>query len=201
MSKTKLVVKDHGLDALWKRAADLAQLRTARVKVGVLSATDKGGMHAKEPDGSASPLTIAEIFAVLHFGTEDGHIPPSPVLTDTLDAKRGELKELGAKLMAGVIFGEMDLKTALNLMGSFMAAEVKKAITAGVQPPNAPSTALAKAKKGKTKALFKPSTVKGAKAFGRAVAQVGAVAAVKRYIDTGRLLGAITWAIAENGEE
>ena len=246
MSKTKLVVKDHGLDAFFKRASDIARLRSARVKVGVLSDTAKGGLHGVDPKtGKASPLTLAEIFAVLHFGTQDGHIPPRPVLTDTLDAKREELKELGAKLMAGVIFGEIDLDRALNLMGAFMSAEVKKAITEGVLPPNAPSTAFGKAMKGKTKKLFQAKIgsnkvskrgkvsmsglgdafaaigatasaeqggyglaarisrtgVKAAKTLGDAFAQIGALASVKPLIDTGRLLGAITWAIAKNGEK
>lgn len=170
MARSELKVKDHGLDAMFKRAADIARLRGAKVKVGVLADSSRGGLHKTDKKtGKASPLTVAEIFAVLHYGTQDGHIPPRPVLTDTLDAKRGELKALGGKLMAAVIFGQMDLDRALNLMGAFMAAEVKKAITAGVLPPNSPETIR---RKGSSKPL----------------------------IDTGRTMNSITWALAKDGK-
>lgn len=193
--KSKLVVKDHGFAALMKRAKDIASIKGAGVKVGVLADDSKGGLHQKGADGKAAKLTVAEIFAVLNFGTRDGKIPPRPVMTTVFDAKRDELKAMGARLIADVIVGNMDLDTALNMLGARLAADVKAAIVAGFPPPNAPSTALAKAKRGRTKALFRESGARGARGLGRALAQVGAIAAVKTFIDTGRLLGAITWKI------
>jgi phage gpG-like protein len=222
--KAKLVAKDHGLAALWKRAQDLARLKTARVRVGVLSDTEKGGMRV--PGGA---LTLAELAAVLHFGTKDGRIPARPFLTITFEAKKEHLRKLGADLMAKVIFGEIPLETALNAMGAYMAAETKNTITAGVPPPNAPSTAIAKAMKGKTAKFFKQKkqrhigdaiadaaatsyveklgghgrggrrAVGAARTLGDAFAQIGAIAAVKPLIDTGRLLGSITWSVDMTG--
>lgn len=191
----ELKIKDHGWDAFWKRANDLIRMKSARVKVGVLSGTEKGGLHVK---GGA--LTVAEIAAVLQFGTQQGvtpKIPARPFLTQAFDTKRAHLKEMGGKLMAGVIFGEITLDKALNMMGAYLASEAKKVITAGIAPPNAPSTALAKAKTGKTKSLFRSTKggSGGVKGLGRAIAQAGVLASVKPLIDTGRLLGAITWAI------
>lgn len=173
--KAKMTVKDHGFDALMKRAQDIARLGKARVKVGILSDSSKGGLHEVGPDGKASPLTVAEVAAILHFGTRDGTIPARPFLEMALNAKREELKATGAVLMAGVIFGKMDLNTALNIMGAFLAAAAKATVVAGVPPPNAPSVARAKQRRG-SKGVSKP------------------------LIDTGRLIGAITWQIAKNGE-
>lgn len=189
-AKTKLKTKDHGWDAFWKRIGGLTKLKSARVRVGVLGDTQKG----RQQHGA---ITLAELAAVLHFGTKDGHIPARPFLTLTFDEKRAELKELGAKLMGEVVFGHITLEQALNAMGSKLAADVKNTITAGVAPPNAPSTMLAKAQKGKTGALFS----KTLKNVGGGLAQAGALASVKPLIDTGRLLGAINWAVDLNGEK
>lgn len=228
--KVTIKSKDHGWDEFWTRVRDLTSLKSARVKVGVLSDSVQGGLHAKGKDGKkAAKLTLAELAAVLHYGTQDGHIPPRPFLTMTLDAKRDELKKLGSDLMANVIMGRITLEQALNAMGSKLAADVKATIAAGVPPPNAPSTAIAKAMKGKTGGAFKQkkqrhigdaiadaaatSYVEGlgghgrggrkavgaARNLGGAFAQIGAIASVKPLIDTGRLMGAVTWSIALNG--
>ncbi len=148
-SKSKVVVKDHGFNALMKKAKEIAAIGGGVVKVGVLADDKKGGLHEVGPDGKSSRLTIAEIFAVLNFGTKDGRIPPRPVLQTTFDAKRDELKELGARLIGDVVFGHLTLEHALGIMGAQLAADVKAAIVAGFPPPNAPSTARAKAMKGK----------------------------------------------------
>lgn len=233
MAKSRLVVKDHGFDALMHRAKEIASLGGAAVKVGVLADSEKGGLHEKGPDGKASPLTVAEIFAILNYGTRDGRIPPRPVLEKTFEKRRSALKDLGAKLIGGVVFGTIAVDQALNIMGAQFAADVKAAIVAGFPPPNAASTARAKAKKGRTARLFRQpdpykENVRRAKVVGgakdiaslfRGIArektrdakvrsasaklkadQQAAISSVKPFIDTGRLLGAITWAIAKKGD-
>lgn len=155
----KVVDKDTGWIALFKR---VKAARDGRVKVGVLADDPKGG--AMEGD-----LTVAELATVLHFGTEDGRIPPRPFLTMALDEQREELAKMGGELMAEVIEGKMDQDRALGLIGAKLATEAKKVITTGDQlTPNAPSTV---AEKGSSRPL----------------------------VDTGRLLGAITWAIDKEG--
>lgn len=167
-AKVRVVDKDKGWLAMLERAAEI---KDARVKVGVLADDKQGGLHEVGADGKASELTVAEVAAVLHFGTLDGRIPPRPFLTSTFEEQREELTELGKKLIEGILKGKMDVDRALNIMGAKLAAEVKKKITAGagMPPPNAPSTI---ERKGSERPL----------------------------VDTGRLLGAITWAVAKKGE-
>lgn len=160
----KLEQRDLGgnLAEVLKRAREIREMR---VKVGVLSS----GKGAVEHPGS--DLTVAEIAAILEFGTEDGHIPARPALRSTFDAQREELVKLGAKLIDKVLDGKMDTRTALNVLGAKLAAETKKTITTGdgVPPPNAPSTIAAKGSS-------------------------------RPWVDTGRTVGAITWQVQDGDD-
>lgn len=173
MSKTELIDKDFGFRDLMKRAQAIKG--TAFVKVGVLSDSERGGLHRKEADGKASPLTVAEIALVNEFGTKDGRIPSRPAIRDTFDAMREDLEKMGARLLVLMIVdGTMTADRALDLMGLKLATEIRKHIVAGVTPVNAAGTMarkLAKSAKGRAKANL-----------------------VKPLIDTARMLNAIAWA-------
>lgn len=165
----KLIVKDRGWAAMLKRVEDI---KNSYVKVGVLGDDPQGGgMHETEPDGSASPLTVGEIAAIMEFGTQDGHIPARSFARSTFDEKREQLVDLGKKLIGGVVDGKVTVQNALNMMGSTLANAMKRKITdgEGIPPPNAPSTIAAK---GSSRPL----------------------------VNTGRLLNSITWAAVINGK-
>lgn len=168
--------RDHGWRAFFKAVAAVQGGRYA--KVGVLADSEAGGMHEEGSD-----LTVAEIAAVLEFGTEDGHIPERSVIRATFDEQRDALTAMTAELFMSLMFGKISADQALNALGAKLSSEMKKKISAGVSPPNAPSTVLAKTGGGSARSL------------GEALALVGAAAAVKPWVDTGRLLGALTWAI------
>lgn len=157
-------------------------------KVGVL-ADDKGAEH--EDDGE---LTVAEIAAIMELGTEDKSIPERPFIRSTFDEQRAELEKMAIDLVVEVVLYGLSEDIALNRLGAKLAAEMKKKITSGqgIPPPNAPATAWRKANKGQTSRFFK----KQAGSLGDALAQVGAIAAVRTLVDTGRMLGAITWVLA-----
>ena len=140
-----------------------AEIKEAKVKVGVLSDDNKGGMHHP-----GSSLTVAEIAAILNWGTEDGRIPPRPVLEPAFDKHLEELSRMGREMMEKVLLGEMALDRALNIMGAFLTNACKRLITdgEGVPPPNAPST----------------------------IRQKGSE---RTWVDTGRVLNAFTWSIEQ----
>jgi hypothetical protein len=188
----KVIDRDRGWADMMKRVHVLQGKRS--VKVGVLADTERGGMH--EPGGK---LTIAEIAAVNEFGTEDGRIPARSFVRSTFDEMRPELQEMAKELIGKVVFGLVPVDQALGQLGAALASAIKAKITtgAGVPPPNAPSTALAKASKGKTKGIMS----RAAKGIGGALAQAGALASVRTLVDTGRLVNAITWAIVDGSED
>ena len=91
-------------------------------------------------------------------------------------------KHVGRDIMAGIkniVGGELTVDKALNVLGAKYSAAVKNTVTQGeqIQPPNAPST-LAR-KMAKTRA--------------------GATNAARTLIDTGRMIGAVTWATFGSG--
>ncbi len=166
-------------------------IKESYVKVGVLG-DDRGA--EREP---GSDLTVAEIAVVQEYGTKDGHIPSRPFMRSTFDAERNNLLKLAQQLIAHVSEGKQSVARGLEILGAYLANAAKKRITAGaIPPPNAPSTALAKAKKGKAASQFR-----GPATLGKALGQVGAVASVKPLIDTGRLLNAITWVVITGERE
>lgn len=136
MAEHGVVDKDKGWTAFIKR---MIQMKGATVKVGVLA---KEGAEHEE----GSPLTKAEIAAVLEFGTKDGHIPARPALRSTFDEKRDAIRALSAKLMVGIVDGKVGVKQAMDILGAFLANATKGKITEGegIPPPNAPSTIAAK---------------------------------------------------------
>lgn len=189
--KASLVVKDHGWEALIKRAKEISDAKGMKVKVGVLDDAEGGAKHPN------SIYTVAEIAAVHEFGTEDGTIPARSFVRTTFDEQREKLIEMGQELFVKVIFGEMNATTALGLMGSFTSSAIRDKIRSNIPPPNAPETLLRKASKGKTKRFFGSA----ARTLGGALAQVGALAAVVTLIDTATMLRAVTWALIRSGEE
>lgn len=175
---TKLIDRDLG----WKEfVQNVARMGDARVKVGVM---DDGEDY---PEG----ITVAEVAAINEFGTEDGRIPERSFLRSTFDEKREELLVLAEMLTQRILFGKSTVEDAMNVLGATLASAIKKTIADGVDPPNAESTARRKAATGKTAKYFN----KPAETLGDALAQVGALAAVKPLVDTGRLMGSITWAV------
>lgn len=162
----------------------------AHVKVGVLDE----GLGAEQEEGSN--LTVAEIAAIQEFGTQDGRIPERSFIRSTFDEQRSSLLNLSREFVGQIYDGRMGVEQALGLLGARLAADMKAKITGGLSPPNAPSTMLRKAMTGRTAKFFKHS----ARNLGGALAQVGALAAVKPLIDTGRLLGALTWSVVMGRE-
>lgn len=131
--KAKIEDSDRGWGSVFKR---VKEARSGRVKVGVLADDARGS----DDHGG---LTVAELAALLHFGTED--IPARPWLAIAFDQQRQALTDMGTKLLGKVILEGMRLEQALGLMGAKLSAEAKKVITIGGQlAPNAPATIEAK---------------------------------------------------------
>lgn len=173
-------------DLGWGRLLDVA--RTLRggdcyAKVGVLAG-------AEAPSEDEPEFTMASLAAVQEFGSADGRIPARPFIRGGIDASRDELLMIGKRLAGGIYDGKVDVEKALNIMGMAGASAVKKYVTEGdqVPPPNAPSTLRRKVKKGQWNARKDRGPVDVAKL-------------VRTLIDTGRMIGSVTWAVVIGGRE
>ena len=166
----KVVDKDKG----WKRLQELSKRLAAddvHVRVGVL---DDGRAGSDERDG----ITNGELAVMMEFGTRNA--PARSWIGRTFDQKRAEVQVDMQRLLGHLVDGKITIDKALNVLGAKYSAEVKNTVTQGEQipPPNAPST-LAR-KMAKTRA--------------------GAANAARTLIDTGRMIGAVTWATFGSGK-
>lgn len=126
----KLEDRDRG----WRELLAVArEAKKRQVKVGVLE-----GKGDEVPAGSE--LTVAEIAAVLHHGTE--HLKARPFLTQTFDKHRADYVALAGKLLDQAFAHphEMPITRALGLLGQHVVADIKAAIVNREFAPNQPST-------------------------------------------------------------
>ena len=166
----KVTDKDKG----WNRLQELAKRLAANdvhVRVGVL---DDGRAGSEVRDG----ITNGQLAVAMEFGTAT--IPARSWVGLTFDKARSEVQSDMQWLLGHIVDGKITVDKALNVLGAKYSAEVKNTVTQGeqIQPPNAPST-LAR-KMAKTRA--------------------GAANAVRTLIDTGRMIGAVTWATFGSGK-
>ena len=180
----KVVDKDKG----WKRLRELSKRLAAddvHVRVGVLD----DGRAGSEVRGEG--ITTGQLAVAMEFGTDT--IPARSWVGLTFDRVRAEVQADMQRLLWSIVEGKITVDKALNVLGAKYSAAVKNTVTQGEQipPPNAPST-LAR-KEGKThnqrdsKGRFKPG-------YGAAVRY-----GVRTLIDTGRMIGAVTWATFGSG--
>lgn len=191
----KIEVKD--VDRGWSRFRKITEQFKGNgksyVKVGYL---DDGGKGSQAH--SAGGISTAELAAVHEFGTRDGHIPARPHVGPTFEQNRDKYTDDLKTLVKGIYDGKMTVERALGLMGAKMSSDIKKYVTtgAGVPPPNAESTVVAKLIKG----AWKQKKVKQKKGEEGPAISVG-TANVRTLIDTARMVGALTWSVVMQGKK
>lgn len=152
----------------------------AHVKIGVLASQGGGARAIRRSKhigerGTArnavnkafevTDISLVELAAIHEFGSPAARIPERSFIRRTFDAKHVEIRALATKLAAKIVDGKMSVDKALTVLGQFCAAEVKKTITRDRIPPP-----------------LKPATVE-------------AKGSDRPLVDSGRLLGAITYEV------
>ena len=165
----KVIDKDKG----WNRLQELARrLATddVHVRVGVL---DDGRAGSDDHGG----ITTGQLAVAMEFGTAT--IPARSWVGLTFDRSRAEVQADMRTLLGHIVDGKITVNKALNVLGAKYSAAVKKTVTQGeqIQPPNAPSTLARKIAKTRE----------------------GAANTVRTLIDTGRMVGSVTWAAFGGG--
>lgn len=166
----KLTDKDKG----WRRLQELAKSLAAddvHVRVGVL---DDGRAGSEDHGG----ITTGQLAVAMELGTAT--IPARSWVGLTFDRARTEVQADMRTLLGHIVDGKITVDKALNVLGAKYSAAVKNTVTQGdqIQPPNAPSTLARKLAKTRE----------------------GAANGVRTLIDTGRMVGAVTWATFGSGK-
>ena len=110
---------------------------------------------------------MVELAAVHEFGSRDGTIPERSFIRSTFARQRVPLGKMCERLARMVVTKGMDVHQAMTLLGAWGASEVRKTITGGHVEP-----------------ALKPATI-------------AAKGSSKPLIDTGQLVGAITYEVSD----
>lgn len=125
-----------------------------------------GVLSSKGGDADRDGISMVELAAIHEFGSPAANIPERSFIRRTFAAKEREVAAMSSKIGAAIFAGRMDARRGLEILGAWGATEVKKTITSGAGIPP-PNAPSTIAKKGSDRPL----------------------------VDTGRLLGAITWEV------
>lgn len=190
--------KDRGLErilAMGKRvAADRPYAKAGIVgaKAGARRATELDrANHAaareaahmageKAPKLSKSGISNVELAIIHEFGAPSAGIPERSFIRAPFAAQQSKYETMARTLVRKLYELEMDERQALGILGLAMATDMKNYITqgTGVPPPNSPAVMRRKAAKGRAINGADPRTL----------------------VDTGQLLGAITWQVVMKDE-
>jgi hypothetical protein len=170
--KVETKTLDKGLERLRKRIEALAE-SDSYAKAGVIGAKAKEDHPDEEHGGKV--LNNAQLAAIHEFGTRDGRIPERPFLRGTFRRNRESYRGFLLQVTRdGVVRGKISLKEALGLLGLKMQADIRNTIQHSIDlVPNAESTMIRKLK----------------------LSTRGSVSMPRPLIDTGRLLGSITYEV------
>lgn len=137
-----LATKDTGWAAI-KRAVLQLKHGDSYARAGVI------GESAKADHGGG--LRNVDLAVIHEFGAPAAGIPERSFIRAPFAANRQKyLGNLG-RAIAGVYKGKLPMRTALLLVADQMASDQRKAIAAGIPPPNSPATIK---RKGSSKPLI-----------------------------------------------
>lgn len=85
-----------------------------------------------------SDLSVGEIAAIQEFGS--GRIPARSMIGATVDENRGKYEQASRDIATGIARGRIDLRKGLDVLGVMIKGDIQARISAGIAPPNAPST-------------------------------------------------------------
>jgi hypothetical protein len=118
-------------------------------------------------------VTLPELAAIHEYGAPGANIEARPFLGFTLTNRARDIVHLIEKLAEGILHDKISPDRALGVLGAFVAAAVKNSITSRL-----------------IRQELAPATVRR-RAGGKGQSDPTAL------LDSGQLLGAITWAVEE----
>lgn len=137
------------VDKEWRRIMrTVTTMGRQVVKVGIVGSA---AQNEVEPG-----ITLARIAGVHEFGAAIRqrwgvlYIPERSFIRSTV-AKNNNYASLIARVVGLVVDGKRTEEQALNIIGARASADMKRTITAGIPPPNAPATI---ERKGSSKPLI-----------------------------------------------
>lgn len=122
--------------------------------------------------GHSDGLTNGALGAIHEFGAPSVGIPERSFIRSTFEERKPEYLEILRKRLPDVYAQRLNIERLLNLLGAKAAADIKKRVTAGDSIPP-PNAPATVAQKGSDRTL----------------------------VDTGRMVGAISYAVVISGKK
>lgn len=164
-SSTHTTVK--GQDLVDRFLKEIKQASTSYVTIGL---HEDAGTYPPDKDGES--VSVVSVALWTEFGTQPhGKHPGTPEyawMRKTMDENQDLIERWRNELMSKVMMGEMTLEKSLEAMGFRLMTLLQNTIKSNLPPPNKPSTAAEKTRKG---------------------------VAVQTLIDTGLMLRSITYRV------
>lgn len=180
MSSSSVSDKDYG----WARLMEMGH-RIAHDKPYA-----KAGVMSRRSKRRGDPVDNVTIAVIHEFGAPSAGIPERSFIRSAFDRNESKYEAMAAQLVAEIYDGKTDENKALGLLGLTLATDIKLGITtgSGIHPADSDATLQRKANKSRRPRGF-----------------VGPLVSPRTLVDTGQLVGAISWvlvkAAAEQGNE
>lgn len=127
-----------GTDRRWQQILKkMLRIREPFVKVGVLAS--QGG-----DDTDESGVTVLQVAVIHEFGAPAANIPQRSFIRSTVDDRDAQLRAMIRKLLNRVVERRLSATKALDILGLWLASEIKKQIVSGIDPPLKQATVAAK---------------------------------------------------------
>lgn len=146
-----------------------SDLRAWRKLYNLAKKVDGAAVHVGPTDGEN-----AEIGLIHEYGAPEAGIPARPFMAQTFRNRRAELIAIQAKIAQGILTGVLTEERAMNLLGAWAVGAIKATITRDGQF-----------------APLKPATI------ARRKANPEGEKSDKPLIDTGQLVGSITFVVVD----
>lgn len=146
-------------------------------------------------EGSEERLTNVKLALIHEFGAPAKGIPERSFIRRPFDKHREEYLSLLSRLIKAAVYeGRGSYEKALRILGLKMATDMKLFVTEGreVRPPNSPATFRRKLAKGYWKIAKRAAAARQGKPV-----MHGPIEAPRPLIDTGRLVGSLTWGVVK----
>lgn len=133
----RVTIRDNGLSALTKRLKAFGRGYTLTV-----------GVHGPEGEATDGKTTVLEVATINEFGLG---VPERSFIRDWADLNEPRNIANLRKIAGVVLRGDYSVEVGLGRFGALCQGEIQARISAGIPPPNAPSTI---AKKGSSTPLI-----------------------------------------------
>lgn len=106
----------------------------------LVGVTRSAGDYKKKGEGGSGEITVAQIAALMCYGSSDGTIPQRDFMTKAIEDNKEKIEKLVIKINQKILEGKLDRDKGLGILCQAIVDMMKTSINSGEFEPNKPST-------------------------------------------------------------